>query len=130
MTFYRAMRADDKDRPVIAAARWGLGVRTEGDFVDVYVDGKGFVAPLGGGLSGSDDWRGWRESFIPEQLGGSNTTETLFSLEEDEIPGALTIRWMPPPDDHFEIQPRRKMPIHEYEALLGGTQDLWKQVTA
>jgi hypothetical protein len=126
------MKAEVNGYPVIARARWGLGVRIEGDEADVDVTG-GHVRPLGGGMSVTRDWNLLPKSFIPRQLDEEGTAPksyVMFSLEEELVPADLHPRLDEPPPGHYVLEPRSIMPIEAYEALLGGTQGLWEQVIA
>jgi hypothetical protein len=121
------MKAEANGQPVIARARWGLGVRIEGPSRDVEVVG-GMVWPLGGGMSVAKDWHTMMRSFIPMQLGGTNSSETMFSLPEEALPPSLKVRQAGQRKGHFVVEPERMMPIQEYEGLLTGTQALWERV--
>jgi hypothetical protein len=95
-TFYRSMRADEDGRPKVARARWGLGVRVDGEKQDIQVtnpvcdeDDKlvdGEVGPLGGGLSMSLDWRTIEPSMLPRAFGGSAPKSyVLYEIDEEII---------------------------------------------
>jgi hypothetical protein len=123
----RPMRANRKGQPVVARERWGLGVRIDGPNRDVQVAG-GTVGPLDGGMSVALDWQNLLEGFIPRELGGTNRKDTMFSLAEEVVPDGLNLRRSGQRKGHYVLEPRHRMPIQVYEALLAGTQGLWEKV--
>jgi hypothetical protein len=127
VTLYRPMKADLKGLPMIGRKRWGLGIRISGPYRDV-TPVKGMVAPLGGGMSVARDWHDMQPGFVPLDLGGTNPRDEMFSLAEEDLPPELHLRQSGPRKGHFVIEPRRTMPIGDYEVLLAGTQALWKMV--
>jgi hypothetical protein len=76
------------------------------------------------------DWTKLDGGFIPEQLGGTNRTETMFALEEGSLPPGVGVRQSGANKAHYVVEPRRKMPIQEYEDLLAETQGRWVRVEA
>lgn len=124
------MRADKSALPRIERARWGLGVRIQGPYPDIEVGDDGMVNPLGGGMSVARDWRTLKPGFIPAQLGGTNNTEVMFALAEEALPADLNVRQAGPRKGHYQVEPRRRMPIQDYEDLLAATRGDWEPVRA
>ena len=127
MTLFRAMRPHEDGFPIVASKRWGLGVRIEGRSRDVTVR-DGMVGAMGGGMSVARDWRDLIDDYLPPEFGGTSKKEVLFAVEETDLPGGLIVKGAGPRKGHYEVQPRRKMPIDVYVRLLEGTRNHWRRV--
>lgn len=129
VALYRSMRPGEDGKPVIGRNARALGVRFEGIAPDIPDTTGGVVSPLGGGMSVAKDWHDLPEHRIPSEMGGTGKMVVMFALEEESLPDELTIRQQGQNKGHYVVEPKRRMPIQEYEALLGGTQAKWEQVT-
>lgn len=118
------MRSDDDGLPVVERSAEGLGVRLEGPIVDIPVV-DGHVEP-GNGMSVYGDPKKMHANRRPAFLGGKSLLP-LFILPETGVPEGL--RLTPPrADTHMLLEPARRMPIEEYEALLEGTRTEWRRI--
>lgn len=126
---YRVMRADPDDGLpiVVAGKRWALGVRTDGPRPDI-VPTDGIVGPLTGGLTCAYDWRTFEPGMLPKPFGGTARHEVLFEIDEELARHALGVRKDEPPPGHHVLEPRHRMPIEKYEALLAATRRGWRRV--
>jgi len=120
------MRPDSDGLPILARRRWALGVRTEGDTRDFEVV-DGMVGPLSG-LTIALDWGAIEKSMLPPAFGGTSKKEVMFRIEESKLPPGIGPRIDEPPPGHFVLEPKRRMPIEEYEDLLERTRSDWEQV--
>jgi hypothetical protein len=122
---YRGMRKAADGFPVEEASGTALGVRP-GE-IPTHV---GMVLPGEGGMSvAPDDPMGLPEWRRPPSLGGT-ATHPAWELREADLPTDLQFRPDPAnPVKHGFVEPRRMMPIGEYEALLGETRMDWKEHT-
>ncbi len=122
---YRSMKADEDGLPVVERSAWGLGVRLGGPRPDVKVV-QGMVEPGSGGMSVYEKPERMSRARRPTQYGGFST-KPLFGLDEADLPDGLSLT-PPNPDTHRELEPARRMPIEEYEALLRETRSHWRRI--
>jgi hypothetical protein len=120
------MRSDLEGFPVVERSAEGLGVRLSPDPIpDIPVDDDGYVEP-GNGMSVFGDPKKMIPNRRPAFLGGKSLLP-LFVMLEVYVPEGLRLT-PPSASTHMMLEPGRRMPIDEYEALLGGTRTRWRRI--
>lgn len=121
---YRAMKKAANGSPLEESSAKGLGVRKGPADWDIPIEG-GFVRPGTGGMSVAiDDVKHLPQWRKPPPLGTG--MDPVFEMSDGDVPVDLMLRLDPRKRGHGFLEPRRKMPIEEYEALLGQTRLAWR----
>jgi hypothetical protein len=116
------MKADSDGKPLVGDGSMMLGVRPSDPayptrrFDVPAVAGSDVVHPGDGGLSCYSD-----VAAIKIQ---SKKLE-LWSIDTADLPASLTAQ--DAGDPHFHVEPTGAVTLDEFQDLLAGTRDLWKQ---
>jgi len=125
---FRVMRPADDGFPNLGRSASTLGIRAEGrdNRPDIRVV-DGYVMPDRGGMSVTpDDWHGIYFVFLENALDNAEP-DRIWCLDEESLSDDLIFRIdSRHPDTHGFIEPSRRMPLEEYEALLGATRLHWR----
>jgi hypothetical protein len=122
---FRGMEPDSDGAPVVGRSAKKLGVRVEGDNVDVHPSVTGTVS-TGEGVSANTKVGGILPHRLPTAFGGRARGVDLYSLEAGDLPEGLV--FTPDHGSHGTIGPAFEMPLEQYESLLESTRDLWSRV--
>ena len=124
---HRSMKADSDGLPLVERSAEGLGVRLDDVVRDIPVV-RGMVTPVGRhGMSVYGDPRQMYPQRRPTFLPGGKSLLPLFALDERDLLDGLALT-EPNEKTHMMVEPGRRMPIEEYEALLGATRERWTRI--
>ena len=120
---FRAMRADPDGLPRVGRAARELGVRVEGDVIDLHVAVDGSVAPESGGMSVAlVDARHLPKHRRPPSLGGEGR-DPVFAFPTARMPVDLAIRVDRHP--HGLVEAAFPCKLLHYEERLAATRSFW-----
>jgi hypothetical protein len=122
---YRGMQTGEDGLPVIGRSPKQLGVRVDGDNVDVNVTPNGTVMP-GEGASVNTSPRGMPTHRRPPGFGGTAKNTDMYCIDTCGLPKGLVFQ--PDHGTHGVLGPAFEMPLSQYEELLASTQSLWQRV--
>lgn len=119
---YRAMKTDEKGKPIADSTARGLGVRP----VDIPVDKDGNVHPNTGGMSVAPDTpQNLPDHRRPSTLPGGTGKDSACKLNTASLPESL--RYVQDKKTHGTIQPSKAMPLSDYQKALGSTAEHWEK---
>lgn len=128
---YRAMTRDG-EKPRIGPSARTLGVRPS---VDITPDENGLVIPQTGGMSVAPSWRELPSHRIPLRLqpiahdavgSDDDACWCMGSGEFVDSPVTNSLDLRREKSDHGLVEPSRTMELHDFQAALAGTRDLWR----
>jgi hypothetical protein len=116
------------DGPLVAPTARGLGIRPG---IDLPVSDEGQVEPGQGGMSVVRDVDRLPPFRRPSAFGGSSTKDTIWGINEEELPEAITYR---PDDDkqdarHGVLEPTWTMELEELQLALAESRSYWCELT-
>lgn len=130
MVLFRGMRPDPQDNlPLVADTGSGLGVRSGPPPSDIPVSDDGYVVPETGGMSvvASDPYLlpGHRK---PQSMNGTGKGHHVFSLDEADLPRALTARQDQPVNNpaHRLIEPTARCTFNAFHDDIVSTRAKWR----
>ena len=124
--YYRAMKSDDAEKPVIGRGRRTLGLKLEVDNADIPVQPNNWVLPKTGGMSVViDDPMCLPHHRLPPLLGGSGR-DPVFALENRFLPLSHHARVDRIP--HALIEPRERTLLNDFEAAIESTREHWRLI--
>lgn len=120
---FRAMKEDFDGKPLTGNSSRTLGVRIEGRYADIPINGQGKVHPNTGGMSVAPDTHlKLPKPKLPKSLGGEGR-DPVFALQVIDLPDSLSLCRDTP--SHALVEPSKSCLLQEFEQNLYGTRRNW-----
>ena len=118
------MKQDPDHLPKLGRSARTLGVRVEGSYQDVQLDGEGQVIPGKGGMSVTvDDPSKMPPARRPRWINNGRSEDPLLYIEYHRIQAPLTVRI--DRDAHAMIEPTELRLLTDYEKDIASTRPHW-----
>jgi hypothetical protein len=118
----RAMKAGQDGLPIVERSARGLGVRVP---QDVQLDGEDVIPGKGmsvtiGAIADLPPHR------IPAAHGG-DSKDPVYEMTEF-LPATLALFQTPPTPSHWEVGPRERSRLEDFELVLASTRPAWRRI--